>query len=1034
MKISDYAIKHPAVITILLIALFVFGILSALNLNKDMIADINIPTVVVVTGYPGVGPEDIERDVTDPLEEELGTLEGLRQMKSSSKNSLSTITLELNFGESAEEKIPEIREKINNVAGDLPEGISGPPRLIKLSSSALPVMTILASSEEDGAALSLFCKDEVVPALSRIEDVSFVSLLGEVGETLEIRVDLEKLNALNLSLVAVYQIIVGSNISLPGGDIVFQGATLNIRTEGRYSSLQEVEAQVIGYRGEYPVHLREIAEIGIVREKPDNYVISDGRDVLSINLDKKKGGDTISISNDVKRILAEIEEENSGRISFSILIDDSTKIDSAIGSVTNSALLGALLAVLILFIFLHNPRTTIIVGVSIPLSILFTFIGLRLKGLTINMITLGGMTTAIGMIVDSSIVILENIYRHFNEGMSGKEAASLGAEEVGGAVIASTATSLAVFVPILFLSGLTGLILKDVAWTILFSLLSSMIVAVIVVPFLSSLLLRRDEAGKGKPGMFQRVGAWIESVLTALSGIYRKLLLRVLNDKPFFLIISFLLLIISIFSFRLLGFEFLEQTDMAEAQIYIETPGGYTLDMTRNRVMEVEKEIRRLVPELESSLFYIGRSGAFFSGEEKNRAFGRFTLTRVRERNRHVMEIVALLQRELPLRIPDIDIQVKNGGVSALLSMATGGDGFNIEVYGSSMDDVIEGAEIARGYIEHDPNVALTDLSVRFDNREMVSDLLLESMGELGISPYEAAVSTRIIFNGIEAGKYCNGDVDIPITLNTGLTGAVLSSDILYSLTLQSIGGTAVSFANITELDAKEVLSEIRHRDKSRSVMITSILHDQNLRETSARVIDRLNNHPLPPGVKWRVSGSSAEIRKSFRSLVIVMFIAVFLVYAVMVIQFERFSQPLIVMSSIPFTMTGIVGGLLLFKTSLSLVSFMGIIALSGIVVNNAIVLIDYINLLRDRDGLSLEEAVLSGAESRLKPILMTTLTTMLGIIPLAIGMGEGSEIYSPLGQSIAGGLVTSTFITLLMVPVLYQLLEGRKQKKEEPN
>ena len=325
-----------------------------------------------------------------------------------------------------------------------------------------------------------------------------------------------------------------------------------------------------------------------------------------------------------------------------------------------------------------------------------------------------------------------------------------------------------------------------------------------------------------------------------------------------------------------------------------------------------------------------------------------------------------------------------------------------------------------------------TDMNIRFNNREMVSNLMYNAMGQLGISPYNAAATTRIIFNGMEAGTFDTDNGDIPVVLNTDLTDSQLPPDVLYKLALESYMGKQVLFTSFTSLEETNSLSALNHRNRIRSIMVSSTLKDPNVRETSRRVTEGLLKTGLPPGVRWRAAGSSAEIQDSFRSLVFVMLIAVFLVYAVMVIQFERFSQPLVVMSSVPFTMIGVVLSLLAFGTSLSLVSFMGIIALAGIVVNNAIVLIDYINLLRQRDSLPLKDAVLLGAQTRLKPILMTTLTTILGIIPLAVGMGAGSEIYSPLGQSIVGGLITSTFITLFLVPVIYFSLEHRKENKRD--
>jgi HAE1 family hydrophobic/amphiphilic exporter-1 len=347
------------------------------------------------------------------------------------------------------------------------------------------------------------------------------------------------------------------------------------------------------------------------------------------------------------------------------------------------------------------------------------------------------------------------------------------------------------------------------------------------------------------------------------------------------------------------------------------------------------------------------------------------------------------------------------------------------------MDMVLAGAEQVRDYMRRDPNVANTDLNIRFNQREMTARLAHQYLGTMGLSSYETAMMNRVIFNGLSLGTYYGGTNNIPIELRTNFTGGTIPQDILYSLELNTSDGRRVSMANVAELETAEKISQIVHRNKSRSITVSASLMDPNVRETSRRVTSLIRTQGLVPGVSWEIGGSTEEMLSSFRSLIIVLAIAIFLVYAVMVIQFERFAQPLLIMSSIPFTLIGITGGLLLFGGTLNIVSLLGIITLAGVVVNNAIVLIDYTNMLRDRYGMPLEEAIMTGAKSRLKPILMTTLTTLLGVIPLSIGLGEGSELYAPLGQSIFGGLFSSTFITLFFIPVLYLIMDKRKEQRK---
>jgi HAE1 family hydrophobic/amphiphilic exporter-1 len=1034
VKIADYAIKHPKVILMSLVVLLVFGVIAGLSLNRNLIADMELPTIVIVTTWAGVGPEDIEEEITNPLEDVLGTLEGLKEMNSVSQNSVSLITLSLDYNEDTGKRIPDIREKINRAMGELPDGLEGPPVIFEYSTSQLPIMTILVEGEGSRSELSTFCRDEIIPRLSRISGVAKVNLNGDSREVVEISADPDRLHGLGLSVLDIARIIPAANVSLPGGNGVYQGYNLNIRTEGRYESIRDIEDQVLAFRDGQYVRLKNVADVGIKEDDRDNYVINDGKDSLVLFITKQKNGDSITISREARKVLGDLEKEHAGGISFLYLKDDSSNISTSMNSVLQSAIIGAILAILVLFLFLHNRNTTLIIGLAIPLSILFTFIGLWAKGSSLDLITLGGLTAAIGMVVDASIVVLENIQRHFDQGMEAGPAAAMGTDEVGSAVVASTATTLAAFIPILFLSGLAGIILQDVAWTIIFALFCSMFVAIIVVPFLCSLFLKREQ----KKNLGMKIAKPMERSMDWLARIYQSFLRGALTSRRSFLIGTLVLLVLSVLSFRLLGFEFLAQTDMAEIEISLETPGGYTLEMTREKTLLLEQEIRQLVPELESSYFVVGQTGSFDTGGEKNKAYGTLKLSPVSKRKRHVVEILNHLQNEIPRRIPDLKGTFSNGGLSNLLSMATGGEGLVINVYGNNLDTVIAGAEQVREYMIQDPNVADTDMNIRFNQREMTARLIHQYLGTLGLSSYETAGMNRIIFNGVSLGTYHGGNSNIPILLRTNLSGGNIPPDILYTLQLNSsAGGSAentlrptVSMANFAELETTETISQIVHRNKSRSITVSAKLLDPNVRETTRRVTGLLNTKGLVPGASWQIGGATEEMLSSFRSLATVLAIAIFLVYTVMVIQFERFTQPLLIMSSIPFTMIGVSGGLLLFGSSLNIVSLLGVIALAGVVVNNAIVLIDYINLLRNRDKMPLDEAIITGAVSRLKPILMTTLTTLLGVFPLALGMGEGSEIYAPLGQSIFGGLFSSTFITLFFIPVIYRILERRQEKK----
>ena len=1028
MKIADFAIKHPKVIMMFLIILFVFGIMSVFNLRRSLIADMAMPTLVVITAWPGVGPADIEREITNPLEESLGTLAGLNLMSSTSRNSVSVIELQLSYNENAEDRLYEIREKINSAMNQLPDDLPAPPSIFQYSTAQLPMMTIIVNGEGSRSDLSKLCNDDIVPVLSRVSGVANVNIRGESNEIVEIKIDLDRLGALKISLLDIAQILPAANLSLPGGDGIYHGYNLNIRTDGRFTSLQDFEELVLAFKDNQFIRLKDVAQIEIKEDRRTNYVISGGEDSLALSITKLQAGDSISISSEVRSILSEIEKEYGGGLSFTYINDDAENISMSLDSVLQSAVFGAFLAVLVLFIFLHNSSTTLMISFSIPLSILFTLLALWVKGSSLDLITLGGLTAAIGMVIDASIVVLEMIQRHFAKGkLTASEAASLGVSETGQALIASMTTTIASFVPVLFLTGLVGIILKDVAWTIIFAIFFSILSAIVVIPFLCSVFLKHEkESGLGK-----QISLRIDKLMDSLNNGYKRLLLGAIKNKISFIAGTLILFVLSIFSLRFLGFEFLAQTDMAEIAVSVETPGGYTLEMTREKVLLLEKTIAQIIPEeIATSYFTVGRSGSFDMGNVPNRAYGTIKLRRLRERERHVVEIVNELQDKVRRMIPDVQADFSNGGLSNLLSLATGGEGLVVNVYGTNLDTVVTAAEQVRQYMLQDPNVISTDVDIRFNQREMNTRLLHQYLGLLGLSSYEAALVNRIVFNGISLGTFYGSGKNYPIELRTNLGGGSVPDDVLYSLGINTRIGSQVSYANFAELSIEETLSQINHRNKSRSITVSASLKDPNVRESTSRIEALLNERGIVPGAFWELSGSAAEMMSSFQSLIVILAVAIFLIYSVMVIQFERFTQPLLVMSSIPFTLIGITGGLLLFRSSLNIVSIMGIITLAGLVVNNAIILISYINLLRDKYGLPLEEAVITGAISRLKPILMTTVTTLFCVIPLSMATGEGSEIYAPLGQSIFGGLFSSTFITLFFIPVLYLMLEKRQERK----
>lgn len=1035
MKISDFAIKHHVIITIFLVAALIFGLITFASMKQEMFSNVGMPSVMIITVYPGVGPNDVEKEVTNIIEEAVSELSGIRNITSSSVDSLSVVEIQFDWGTDIDKKLPELREKINKILEDLPDGVDGIPTILKMSSSSLPMMTIAVDSPLDRDSLTDFVKKQVVPQLIRIEGIARISVRGGVDKILNIKIHIDLLESKNVSVLDLFQALKYNNISLPAGSIVFQGSEINLRTFGDFSSPDEIKNLVIGYKDNTFIRIKDVADVKITNKKIDNLTESFGNDILVIDIQKQQDKDTIKIAREINKRLKKIEENYNNLVTFKPMSDQSADIKLAIKSVSNSAIQGALLAVIILFVFLRNIRATLIIAVSIPLSILFTFIAMKVAGMSINLMTIGGLTVGIGMIVDASIVVLENVYKIFDKTKDSVKASSVGTSEVGGAIIASTSTSLAVFIPIAFVKGFAGMVLKDIAFTVIFALTSSLLVAIIVVPYLTSLFLRENKHIH-KITVFKKFSDWVGRIIDGLILLYKKSLKFALENRVFIFVLAISVLIISFFIFNFMGFEFLSETDMDEIQMTINTPAGYTLDKTRKKVYQIEQIIKREVPEVENVVFYIGLADSFGIMKSSNVATGKIRLIKHKLRKRSVFKIIDILRDKIKNEVPDVDISIINGGLGALAAIATGGEGFMIEVYGNDFNKVYNSAKMIEKMLREEPLVEKAELDVKFDRQEMVADLLLDYMGNLGVSSYEAAITSRILFHGMEVGKYRTSDKTYDIYLDSDVVDQPVTEDILNRISLRSQSGKFISFANITDFKLKQSASVLHHKNKQKSIIVTAYLKKADFRAIQNSFLPKLRQVVFPVGVNWEVSGQAKEMAESFKSLFYALLIAIFLVYMVMVIQFERFTQPLIVMLSIPFTVIGVALGLILFGSTLSIVSFLGIIMLAGLVVNNAIVMIDYINLLRKKYKKPLVEAIIEGSGSRLRPILMTTLTTILGVIPMALSLGEGSEIFAPLGQSVAGGLITSTLITLFVVPSIYYSLEitrlKRKMKKEK--
>lgn len=1060
MKLADYAIKKPATVIISLVGVFLFGFLSIAGMKKDLITSITLPQIMVYDIYPGAGPFDIEQSIVKPFEKVMSAVSGVNKLESDCMKSVGFVTATCDWDADLNQMKIEIESAIREVA--LPEN-AFPPRVFIFNSNLLPILSFKVEPgmiqefdlergsfvidpktrkpkevKRDLTSLQVtrFLEENLLTPLQQIVGVSQVTILGGASQEVSIRLDMDKVLAVGVSPLQIYTILTYSNKNLPAGNVYYEGRFLSFRTEGKFNDIEDIRNMVIDFKEEEKTFIRlsDVAEVELVTSKNDHYVEFNREPIIVLEIEKLPSGDTVEIIKRSKELVAQVNAKFGNILSFEPILDSSKDIEAAIGGVVQSAFIGILAVIFVIFLFLQNVRTTIILGASIPFSVIMAFIGMKLAGLNMNLMTMGGLTVALGMIVDSSIVVLENSWNLFLKTGDAKKAASEGADEVGGAVIASILTSLVVFIPILTLSGLVGAILKDVSLTIVFALVASLIVAIFVVPFFCSVLFKlpKKEPESKTDFFIFHFSKKVNGFLDQVDQFYSRLISISIKNRVFVLSCALLILILSIFCIGLVGFEFLDAPDMGEFEILVKTPSGYSMEETLEKMRLVNDELNAILGEnLKSGQFTTGSDPVYpiYGNPTSGMIRLRLIDSRKRSKGMSIFEVIPLLQEELPKRVPGVDITVNNGGLAAMLSFATGGAGFVVDIFGENLDDLSKVAlEVARRVQDH-PSVYKTQLNVNLAEKELVSKLDLAALGSVGLSPFEAAVSELIVFQGLKAGSIDIGKEDFNIRLSSNLENTNIGPDTLNSVPVKTQKGNFLTLAVVSDLIQHSSSDRIPRVNKMRSITVTGLI--SNGADIAREMRPILNSIPLPPGTGWEIGASSSLLASAMEDLLLVLGIAIFLVYAVMVIQFQRFGQPLIILSSIPFIFIGVALALLLSKTNLSLVAMLAVISLVGCVINNAIVLVDYTNLLRTKYHQSLDEAVINSGRSRLKPIMMTSLTTALGVVPMILSQAEGSELLRPLGLVIAGGLLTSTFITLILVPILYHLFEFKREERK---
>ncbi len=1051
MNFSGFAVKHPAVIAMILIVLVVFGMYFVLDMNVEFIGDMSLPSVIVISTYPGAGAEQVEQEVTAILENDFVTLPDFRNITSSSMNSVSMITLTFADGINPYDQLPEVRNRISRLMESLPDGLSGEPWAVVGGASMMPIFTFSVEGGQDTARVTEYIKDEVIPKITRISCVSEVELSGGKELQVLITLRLDDLVSKKISVTNVYQSLSYGNVNLPIGTADYESRTIGLRYAGGFSSIEDIKNLPVGSAGTQIIHLSDVADVELDYPAESVYITDGEKSITTVSVSKRQDGNTLSIVNQIKKVLREVEATTNNALTFNIVSDDSNMVKSSLSTVIRSGVGGIIMAVLVIFLFLAVTKATLIIALSIPLSILFTFLGMKLFGLSINLMSLSGIVVALGMVVDGSIVMLEQVYRYYGHSgavnsttkslvrLSKEAAINKGAGEVTSAILASTATTVVVFVPIAMLTGIIGMILKDMAVTIVCALIASFFVAVLVVPFFMKVLLKEDTSTTSVRKKERKFDIWLGKT----ERWYKNALKWCINNRKYILVVSVCVLVLTVLIAGALGLTFIPSTDSGDFYLNLDFSKGTKIDQTDRKMRQAYEIIKENVPEVQNAVYYTGRGqSGFMTSASENQGYVHVILVPVSQRKRDIHEIMVLVQELISAQIPDVTVSVENGGFDKLLSYVSGGGGYGLTLEGENLDLLYETALRIQKFIEQDSDVLSVKLDTTFDTSTMVIDMSQESLSSLGISSYEAGITSAILFRGLDTGVFNDTDNDknYTIRIESDKTGKAITFDDIANVHLITPTGDSVSLSNLADIHVDESVSQINHTNRSKTITITARMRSEDTAGLNSRVKEYIKKNPLPQGVKSSEGGLMELITDAIPPMISALCISLFLLYTVMVLQFERFRQPLLIMVSIPFCIIGVIVGLLMFGSSMNLVAMLGVIALGGIVVNNGIILIDYMNQLRAQKPCTtvaqLEETIITGASTRIKPIAMTTLTTMLGVVPMAIARGEGSEVYAPLGQAIAGGLLTSTLITLFIIPVLYYVTEKRHLDKvdKEPD
>lgn len=1023
MWISDTSIKRPVFITMIFIALLVLGVISYTRIGVDLYPDVSLPIVTVSTVYPGASPYEVETEVSRPLEDALGALNGVKSVRSTSSESLSQIIVEFNLEQAADKANSDVREKIASIRSSLPEDAKD-PLVFRFDPSMMPILSIAAvdkSSSLNEYSLRKLLDDSIKPALERIPGVAEVKVRGGLEREVQVELSLSRLKALQLSPQQIIAALKRENINIPAGRITQPEAEFSLRTLGRFQSPSDISGIAIDNRGGIPVHIRDVASVKDGFKEKRSLTRLNGKDTVVVSIWKQSGTNTVAVADKVLKEVERLRKEYPG-LDFTLVLDQADFIKRSASSTLRDLILGALMASLVVLLFFRDLRNTIITVIGLPFIVIATFFIMSLLGYTLNMVTLLALALCIGLLIDDAIVVRENIFRHMEGGKKPSEAASAGTAEVALTVMAMTFTVVSVFLPIGFASGIIGRFLKEFGIVVSAAVLISLFEAFTLAPMLSAHYFKKGN-GESRNTFRSRLSGRIDSAQKYMSRVYRIFLSWALKRRLLTIGGALALFIAGMAVLPILGRSWAQELGQGQFEMTLELPPGTPLEMTNGKIKELENWLIKH-PSVKNEFTSVGSDSypeiaSFFVQLEDRKIENK-----LKEEIRSTFSSLGKMS---------FSIQSMGAGSSSGRE-AVFGRPIQLQLRSSgSLEELEQTASRVMNAMSDVPGLIDIDISSRPGKPEIRLEVDRQRAADSGISVAQIGTTLRTLVEGETVSKLQENGKDIDITVRLQEQDRDNYQDIL-NTTLTSYRGLQVPLNSVARASFSTGSGVIMRQDRQRQIVIGANFTDYSQSQITSMIEERMDKVSIPPSVKYKFGGQLEMMQESFQVLTLSLLLSVIFIYMVLASQFGSFLQPLIIMVALPLAAIGAFLALLVTGRPLDITAMIGVILLMGIAAKNSIILIDFTNILR-RQGLSVKAALLTAGPIRLRPVLMTSLALILGMLPIALELGEGSEFRSPMAITVIGGLVTSTLFTLIVVPVIYDLFAGLRArffKKEE--